>query len=193
MNYLGHLFLSDNDTSLMVANLYGDFVKGKDLSEYPPKVREGITLHRAIDHFIDTHPVVLNLLHDLYPQLPKVAGIAVDLYFDHLLAKYWNNYHTRPLDEFLADFYLNATYKLPEFSVDFQKMMHMLIEVNWISYYPTLDGLEKACRGVSSRISFPNELKNGVRFFLEHEEKILTAFELFMKDAVDYFNIRNSK
>ena len=177
----------------MVANLYGDFVKGKDLGIYPPKVREGIVLHRSIDNFIDTHPVVLNLLHELYPQLPKVASIAVDLYFDHLLAKHWASYHSKPLDEFLANFYSNAVYDLPEFSPSFKKMMQMLIEMNWISYYPTLEGLDKACRGVSSRISFPNELKNGARFFIEHEQKILTAFELFMKDAVDFFNIPNSK
>jgi hypothetical protein len=34
LNFLGHLFLSNNDKDLMLANLYGDFVKGKDLTNY---------------------------------------------------------------------------------------------------------------------------------------------------------------
>ena len=193
MNYLGHLFLSNNDTELMLANLFGDFVKGKDLSHFRPKTQEGITLHRSIDNYIDTHPAVLELFHVLYPQLPKVAGIAVDLYFDHLLAKNWNQYHSMKLENFLDRFYTSIDISSPEFSESFRNMITHLVRVNWISYYPTTDGLDKACNGVSSRISFPNELKHGLRVFLEHEKEISTVFEVYMKDAMDYFNIRNSK
>ena len=193
MNYLGHLFFSNNDTELMLANLFGDFVKGSDLSEYQPKTQEGIKLHRSIDSFIDTHPLVLDLLHDLYRQLPKVAGIAVDLYFDHLLAKNWQKYHSKPLEDFLTEFYESIDLTSDQFSSAFKNMVHHLVKVNWISYYPTLDGLDKACRGVSSRVSFPNELKNGLTVFLEHEKKISTVFDAYMKAAMDYFNIGNSK
>lgn len=193
MNYLGHLFFSGNDKELMLSNLFGDFVKGRDLSAFRPKTQEGIMLHRSIDSFIDTHPAVLELFHVLYPQLPKVAGIAVDLYFDHLLSKNWKQYSKEKLDDFLAAFYGSIDLSSDEFSDSFKSMITHLVKVNWISYYPTLDGLDKACRGVSSRISFPNELKNGVKVFSEHEEKISTVFEVYMKDAMDYFNIDNSK
>lgn len=193
MNYLGHLFFSNNDTELMSANLFGDFVKGSDLSGFRPKTQEGIRLHRAIDHFIDTHPAVLELLHELYPKLPKVAGIAVDLYFDHLLAKNWEKYHSKSLDIFLQTFYDAIDLSSDKYSPDFKNMIHHLVKVNWISYYPTLEGLDKACNGVSSRLSFPNELKHGLKVFLEFEEKISTVFDVFMKAAMDYFKIHNSK
>ena len=68
----------------MLANLYGDFVKGKDLTNYSAIVQKGIHLNRSIDYFIDTHPAVTELRLSLYDKLPKVAGIAIDLYFDHL-------------------------------------------------------------------------------------------------------------
>lgn len=193
MNYLGHLFFSNDDTELMLANLFGDFVKGRDLSGYTLKTQQGITLHRAIDNYIDTHPAVLELLHVLYAQLPKVAGIAVDLYFDHLLAKNWNQFHPLPLDEFLERFYRSVDVERDTFSAPFKQMMSHLVKVNWISYYPTAEGLDKACHGVSSRISFPNELKHGLRVFREHEKKISSAFDAYMKDAMHYFNIHNSK
>lgn len=189
MNYLGHLFLSNNNTELMLANLFGDFVKGKDLSAYSPEIREGITLHRAIDHYIDTHPAVVELLHTLYPKLPKVAGIAVDLFFDHLLARNWNEYHALPLNEFLARFYDSINVGAAEFSEPFRNMIYHLVKVNWISYYPTTEGLDKACNGVSSRLSFPNELKHGLRVFKENEGEITAAFEVYMKDAVAHFGI----
>jgi acyl carrier protein phosphodiesterase len=94
MNFLGHLYFSNNDFELMQANLFGDFVKGKDYTHLPLKLQEGVTLHRKIDHYIDHHPAVLDLVHLLHDDLPKVAAIAVDIYFDHLLAKNWSKFHS---------------------------------------------------------------------------------------------------
>ena len=92
MKYLGQLFFSGDDKDLMICNLYGDHVKGKKYSSYPSKIIEGILLHREIDHYIDNHPEVLALKKLLYSDLHKVSSIAVDLYFDHLLAKNWKKY-----------------------------------------------------------------------------------------------------
>ena len=193
MNYLGHLFLSNNDTELMLSNLFGDFVKGKDLSQYKVKTQKGIVLHRAIDNYIDTHPAVIELLHILYPTLPKVSGIAVDLFFDHLLAKNWEKYHSLPLNTFLTNFYSSIEMDNEAFTSTFKNMVHHLVKVNWISYYPTINGLEKALHGVSSRISFSNELKNGLPVFLKNQIHIESTFEIFMKDAIAHFDISNSK
>ena len=51
MNYLGHLYLSGDQKDLMLANLFGDFVKGRDYSYLPQIVQTGVTLHREIDNF----------------------------------------------------------------------------------------------------------------------------------------------
>ncbi|MDD2984449.1 MAG: acyl carrier protein phosphodiesterase [Crocinitomicaceae bacterium] len=187
MNYLGHLYFSNNDSELMTANLFGDFVKGRDLSAYQPKVQEGILLHRKIDSFIDQSETVLILMRKLYASLPKVSSVAIDLFFDHLLAKNWNQFHPVPLDDFLNQYYQNIQLSEQLYAAKFIGMMQKLIEHNWISYYPTLYGLEKSCQGVSSRISFPNELKNGKIVFLEYEEEITDTFFQFMKEANEYF------
>ena len=60
----------------MHANLFGDYVKGSDLSTYSKPVQEGIRLHRQIDSYIDHHPDVLKLMHTINfnpeePQLPS--------------------------------------------------------------------------------------------------------------------------
>lgn len=187
MNYLGHLYFSNNDSELMTANLFGDFVKGRDLSAFQPKVQEGILLHRKIDSFIDQSETVLILMRKLYASLPKVSSVAIDLFFDHLLAKNWNQFHPVPLDDFLNQYYQNIQLSEQLYAAKFIGMMQKLIEHNWISYYPTLYGLEKSCQGVSSRISFPNELKNGKIVFLEYEEEITDTFFQFMKEANEYF------
>ena len=84
MNFLGHLYFSNNDLELMYANLFGDFVKGKAMYNFPEKIQSGIQLHRSIDSYIDRHEDVRKLLKTLYPELPKVSNVAIDLFFDHL-------------------------------------------------------------------------------------------------------------
>lgn len=188
MNYLGHLFFSNNDTSLMLNNLYGDFVKGKDLSEYPAEVQKGLLLHREIDFYVDHHPAVLELTHKLFDVLPKVSGIAVDLYFDHLLAKNWNKFHPENLTNYLEHFYESINVSEKYYSAEFRFMIEKLVSKNWISYYSQLDGLDKACKGVSRRISFPNTLIHGKDVFLDFEVEIELSFGLYMKDAILKFS-----
>lgn len=193
MNFLGHLFLSDNDTQLMLNNLFGDFAKGKDLSRFPEQVQNGIRLHRQIDNYIDHHPDVLNLVHILQPQLPKVAAIAVDLFFDHLLAKNWNTYHYMPLNQYLNNFYENCKPEITVYGAEFVHFVEKLIQYNWISYYPEIEGLEKASRGVASRLSFSTKLPEARAVFEQHELLISQVFEKYMNDAIQKFNVVNSK
>ena len=56
---MAHLFLSGDDDDIKIGNYLGDFVKGNQLDKYPKGIRDGILLHRKIDHFTDNHPVVL--------------------------------------------------------------------------------------------------------------------------------------
>jgi acyl carrier protein phosphodiesterase len=85
MNFLGHLYFSNNNLELMYANLFGDHVKGSDYSHFPEIVQTGISLHRSIDNYIDHHPKVVELMHKLYPELPKVTVIAMTF----SLTTYW--------------------------------------------------------------------------------------------------------
>ncbi|TNF46491.1 MAG: DUF479 domain-containing protein [Bacteroidetes bacterium] len=188
MNLLGHLYFSQNDQRLMYANLYGDFFKGNDFTGLSPITKKGILLHRTIDDYIDHHPAVLDLLHKLYPDLPKVSGIAVDLYFDHLLAQQWQKYHPEPLDHFLEKFYLTSVNDNKDFSPEFNQFIEAMRKHNWISHYPTKEGLQKMCNGVSSRISFPNVLSKAPVIFEKQKEIIERTFELYMQDAKRYIS-----
>lgn len=188
MNFLGHLYFSRNNTDLMASNLLGDFIKGKDLSNYTQITQQGIFLHRSIDSYIDQHPAVKELLHILYKPLPKIAGIAVDLYFDHLLAKNWNRYHETKLEDFVQEFYNSIDLKTPDFTPDFIHVLKKMQDKNWLCQYQYKAGLNKACLGVSSRISFKNELTNGLEVFDKYETIIEFTFETFMKEANHFFN-----
>ena len=191
MNFLGHLYFSNNDKDLMLSNLYGDFVKGKDYSNYPEIVQHGIHLHRSIDYFIDTHPAVTDLRLSLYDKLPKVAGIAIDLYFDHLLARNWEKFHSKDYNVFLDDFYSHQAVFETELKSEFTEFMGYFRTRKWLDHYPSSYGLQKSCEGVSKRISFANKLHEAPTLFYEREQEIETCFEVYMKDAIKKFQLIN--
>ncbi len=190
MNFLGHIFLSGTDKTLMLNNLFGDFVKGSDLSEYPTEVITGIKLYRHIDFYIDNHKEVLDLKHLLQKDLPKIAGVAIDLYFDHLLAINWEKFHSINLRTFTEDFYLSFNLNAEIYNERFILVMNKMAEKNWLWQYQNLSGLHKACTGVSHRLSFPNELIHGVDVYRKFESEITSTFYNYMKDAIKEFGIK---
>ena len=188
MNFLGHLFFSNNDTELMYANIFGDFVKGKDLSMYPEKIQKGILLHRTIDDYIDHHPKVVELIHHLYGPLPKIAGIAVDLYFDHLLGQQWDNYSDIELTTFIQQFN-DAPINRTEFPKnDFWQVIDRMKKGEWLKHSASDYGLRKSSEGVSKMISFPNVLHQAPEIFEDNKERIKLTFKEFMEDAIPFFN-----
>ncbi|MFN5910370.1 MAG: ACP phosphodiesterase [Bacteroidota bacterium] len=187
MNFLGHLYFSGDDHALMYANLFGDFVKGSDLSSYPQSIRNGIVLHRNIDQYIDHHPAVAELMPKLYPKLPKVSAIAVDLFFDHLLASRWSEFHPMDYRDFLNAFYAHPIAHRRDYSIEFLDFINRLRENDWMFYYRTSWGLDKMCSGVGSRLSFPNTLHIAPKVFDELKDTIEEIFERYMHDAIPHF------
>ncbi len=174
----------------MYANLFGDHVKGSDYSHYPEIVQNGIKLHRSIDNYIDHHPVVIELMHKLYPELPKVTGIAIDLFFDHLLAIHWKDYHSEEYFSYLNRFYAYNPQNWNSYSSTYQTLIEAMKEKKWMNYYPAFEGLVKASKGVASRISFPNKLTEASSVFLQRREEIELCFRSYMIDAKSYFDAK---
>lgn len=195
MNFLGHLYFSGKNTDLMHANLYGDFVKGRDLSHFPPIIQAGITLHRTIDNFIDTHPEVLKLNQSFYHDLPKISGVAMDLFFDHLLATYWDEYHPVSLRDFVNAFYkstIDPLY-LPHFSDPYLILFERMKEYDWLYNYQEFNGLKRSCEQLSSRINFENNLFDAPLVFLQNKTRIENVFRIFMNDAIPFFKDYSQK
>ena len=200
MNFLGHLYFSNDDPEIMLLNLYGDFIKGSTRKIKHSKLKKAVILHREIDDFIDNHKDVYELKMELYKDLPKVAGIAIDLYFDHLLAKNWSHYHPSPLEFYLKDFFDKAFNRINDFEnkneITFTPLFKMLLErisnENWILNYRNLEGLKFACTGLSRRISFENNLNEGDLIFEKHQKTIETVFEIYMESAQQKFLFKNT-
>lgn len=194
MNYLGHIYLSGDDKWLMLGNLLGDFAKGSRFDRFDPRIHEGIRMHRKIDHFMDNHPVVLELSTALYAELPRIAPIAIDIVFDHLLAREWETYHPSILDEFLDDFFSfhlrQPDLILPEAT---RQLLYRLSDRKMIHYYQNPASIDKIANHLESRLSFDTQLPLARRVYEAKRNLFEDSFHTFMKDAVNIFPAQQSQ
>ena len=87
MNYLAHAYLSFGNPAWVTGNLISDFVKGKKRFDYPEPIQQGITIHRAIDDFTDTHEAIASAKQIFRPAYRLYAGAFVDVVYDHFFGE----------------------------------------------------------------------------------------------------------
>lgn len=105
MNFLAHLYLTYHQPEeVSVGNFMADAVKGKmALAKYPAQIQKGIYIHRAIDHFTDSHSLFQTGTQRLHRNYGKFSPIIMDIFYDHILAENWNDYSSVSLEKFNSD------------------------------------------------------------------------------------------
>ena len=120
-----------------------DGVRGKQYENFPIDIQKGIVLHRAIDTFTDAHPLFRQSTKKLHSRYHHYAGVIVDMYYDHFLAKNWSNYHSESLTKYAANFYQSLTDNFPLLTLKTQNLLPYMVEYNWLVNYQSIDGLER--------------------------------------------------
>lgn len=186
MNFLAHGYLSGDSESVLVGNFIGDFVKGKRMDNYSPEIASGILLHRKIDEYTDSHPVVFRSRNRIRSNYRHYTGVVIDIFYDHLLAVNWKNYHYQPLATFCKHIY-DVVYShydiLPRRA---QEMIPWMVKYNWLLNYATFEGIDRALKGLSKRTAFKSGMENGVTDLREHYEFFAKDFSEFFPDLVQF-------
>ena len=135
MNFLAHFHLAWPDEGLVAGGLEGDYHKGPLRGELPPAIERGVKLHRAIDAYTDSHPLIQQLRRDLPRNLRRYAGILIDLSFDHYLARHWSTFSDIPLPEFNARIYRTLSAHESALSDGSRKMLARMVEYDILGLY----------------------------------------------------------
>ena len=92
MNHLAHFHLSWPRKNLVVGALEGDFHRGPVPGSLNPALVDGVILHRAIDGFTDSHPLLTEARSRFPTGTRRYAGIMLDLCFDYFLYRHWRSF-----------------------------------------------------------------------------------------------------
>ena len=178
MNYLAHLHVGGQRPEELLGSLYGDFVKGPLRGQYSAVIESAIQLHRSIDAFTDAHPLVDQSLSRFTRTRRRYAGIVLDVFFDHCLARDWAVYGEGPLERFTSDFYrvLVSQPQLPSRLAPIAPHMAMH---DWLGSYRRFDVLEQVFKGIARRLSRPDELAGAMQDLKALYEPLSEDFRAF--------------
>ena len=180
MNHFAHLVLAQPTVESTVGNLLGDFARGVDTQELPPGVMAGLQNHRAVDRFTDSHPRVRDLKNLFSPTRRRFAGIALDIYFDHLLIQHWHRFEQRQLETAIETFYrhMHAGRTLMP-GEHMRQVTRRMIEYDWFGSYRDLDSIAESLDRVAGRIRFANRFDNSIEELTANHAAIEAGFLVF--------------
>lgn len=180
MNFLAHIYLSGKNEELILGNFIADSIKGKKYLNYPPGVQKGILLHRRIDHFTDTHPVVRASASKLHKNYSHYSGVIVDIFYDHFLASEWNNFSDIPLENFVADFYKLLQKNFELLPAPIQHFLPYMVAENWLLSYASLEGISRILYQMNIRTKNIVQMDLAINDLKEHYGEFQNEFHVFI-------------
>lgn len=187
MNFLAHAWLAGDADADRIGGLLGDFVKGYLPAGLPPALASGVALHRAIDSFADRHPAFAASRARISPARRRVAGVLVDLFYDHLLARDWADYATAPLDDYTQRLYASLRDYLDVLPESAGAAASRMQEHDWLASYRDVAALGRAIDLMAvHRLRNPNALSGGIEEFLADGEGFAADFRIFLPDALAF-------
>ncbi len=187
MNYLAHAWLARHSDEAILGAILGDFVFGQStLQDWPMSIRSEIVRHRRIDRYTDDHPAVV-AARGLFDAagLRRYAGIVLDVYFDHCLARDWLRWNDVSLTTFTSRVYRVLHDHRGQLPPRLQAIAPRMAAHDWLGSYRQRKNVDAAVRGIATRLS-----RNGERLIAcldvlrANETAVDAAFEAFFPDLI---------
>ncbi|MBI4880349.1 MAG: DUF479 domain-containing protein [Planctomycetes bacterium] len=187
MNYLAHLYLADRSADSVLGSLLGDFMRGADLSRLPEAVLRGIRRHRGVDAFTDSHPVVARSRQRLSGPFQRYAGVMVDVFYDHFLARSWERYSPiLSLHDFARGVYAALLSRVALMPPRLREIAPRMAEGDWLAAYADSDAAGRALAGMSRRLRHANPLAKGAAELDAHYADLAQDFDEYFPRLVDH-------
>ena len=188
MNYLAHAWLARHSDDAILGALLGDFVFGQStLQDWPPAIRAEIVRHRRIDQYTDAHQAVVaaRALFDA-AGLRRYAGIVLDVYFDHCLARGWARWNDAPLGDFTARVYRVLHEHRNGLPARLQTIAPRMAAHDWLGSYANRASVDRAVSGIATRLSRNGDkLVACLEVLRNHETSVGATFEVFFPDLIE--------
>jgi len=182
MNFLAHIYLSNDNDLIKIGNFMADGIRGKHYDHLPSDIQKGIILHRAIDTFTDSHPVFRQSTKRLHERYHHYAGVIVDVIYDHFLAKNWAKYANEPLHDFVQRFYQSLHDNKPFLTEKTIDMMPYMIQYDWLFSYQYVDGIARILFQMDQRTKNNSKMQYAIEELKEFYDDFENEFTVFFED-----------
>lgn len=187
LNYIAHIHIGIHTQTSLLGNFLGDFIKGSQLQHLPFEIEQGIRLHRSIDVFTDSHPLVIELRRYFPRDIRRMAGVIIDIYFDYLLMQTWKRYSGTHFNTVFADFYQQLEqFSLPD-NTHFQKVAEGIKKHQWLNEYMNIETCFRAFVSIENRLKHKVVFaKKAQLFLLQYGDLLESSFQQFYPECLDH-------
>ena len=193
MNFLAHLYLSRNNTNIMIGNFIADHIQGNKYEGFSAEIQQGIFLHREIDTFTDAHEVVRKSKRRLHERYRHYDGVIIDIFYDYFLAKNWAAYSEIPLELFTKSVYNLLDKVKLDLPTKSQQFINYMIEYNILFNYKYKDGIEKVLNGMNKRTKGKSQMNLAIEDLHSLEAEFEADFTVFFKELIAHTNQKLKK
>ncbi|MET2853399.1 ACP phosphodiesterase [Vibrio owensii] len=185
MNFLAHLHIADHCKSHLMGNLLGDFVKGDPSKQYQTDISNGIKLHRFVDRITDHHALVEECKPHFTGVARRFAPIALDMFWDHCLAKHWRTFSPQSLDSFVRYAYSEVNKQISDDLPPRFLMLHSRMwSGGWLQSYQDLENIEFALHRMSQRSPRMADLTTTFEVLDNEYEQLEAKFAALYQDVL---------
>ncbi len=186
MNFLAHLYLSPDNDYVKLGNFIADAVKGIKMERYNNETKRGILLHRKIDNYTDNHPVFNKSSNRLNSKYRMYSMVIIDIYYDHFLARKWENYSDKDLTNFVFSSYKILVSNYSVLPPRYRRILPYMISQNWLAGYASLWSLKRVFYGMAKRTNFKSGIENAVTDLKLSYNEFEKEFEAFFPDIITF-------
>jgi acyl carrier protein phosphodiesterase len=166
--------------------MLGEFARGVDLAALPPAVRNGVELHFRVDAFTDAHPIVRESKNRIAPPHRRYAGVLVDVFYDHFLARSWERYSAQELSTFIRGAYSALQEHRDAMPERMRRAADAMIAGDWLGSYSEVEGIETALRRMSRRLTRVNDLATGGLALRASYDALAADFHRFFPELANH-------
>lgn len=187
MNFLAHSYLTFSDEQ-MVGQFLEDFIRNSERFSFPEKIQEGITLHREIDTFTDSHPAIHEAKKVFSPLVRLYSGAFVDVSFDYFLA---NSVPEKQLFDHSQKVY-NTFRKYREIlPINLILMLEKMEKDNWLYNYREDWGIKFSIQNVLNKAKYLEKDIPVFETFLNNKPELKTQFDRFFPELLQHISAIN--
>ncbi len=186
MNYLAHLYLSGADEDLLLGNFIGDSIRGDQFERLDPAVQAGVSLHRSIDRFTDSHCVVGRTKALMRNDFGRYAAVVADVFFDHFLARDWRDYHPVALPEYASHIYRTLASRLQQCPPRSRDFFQYMVRVDVLTNYATIKGIEDVLCKMAQRTRFVSGMEQAGEVLRQRYDALEKYFLAFFPELTAF-------
>jgi len=186
MNLLAHALLAGDDDDVRFGSVIGDFVRGAIDPALPDGVRDGIALHRAVDAYTDAHAEVVAARMLFDAPYRRYAGILLDVWFDHLLARDWSRHAAGSLHSFSREVQALLRQRAAELPPRMRGFAAYTHRNDLPEAYRERAMIGDVLRGLSQRLSRENPLAQALPVIETQAEPIQRHFDRFFPALIAF-------